>query len=86
MKTNKSEAGRKLMKWLFDARAATGMTMREVASKLKVPHSWVGKVELGDRRLDVLEFVRYCQILGADPKKGLDMVNAGKKAKAGRKG
>jgi transcriptional regulator with XRE-family HTH domain len=86
MKTKKSEKGRQLMKWLLDARHASGMNMREVAAKLKVPHSWVGKVELGDRRLDVLEYVRYCQVLGADAKKGLDVVAGVKKAaKAGRK-
>ncbi len=74
------------MKWLIDARLAAGMTMRETSARLKVPHSWVGKVELGDRRLDVLEFVHYCQILGADPKKGLDVVIASSKGKSGRKG
>jgi len=45
--------------------------MRDLAAKLDVSHSWVGKIEQGERRLDVLEYVRLCKALGVDPGKGL---------------
>ena len=79
MKMNKTEKGRLLLKWLRDAREKQGMTMRDVAAVLKLPHSWVGKVEAGDRRLDVLEFIKYCQVIGADPIKGLKLLQKAKK-------
>ena len=50
--------------------------MREVAVMLGVPHSWVGKVETGERRLDVAELVRLCRALKIDPHQGLAIVVA----------
>lgn len=81
MKMNKTEKGRKLLQWLREARESKGMTMRDVAAVLKVPHSWVGKVETGDRRLDIIEFTRLCQVLGVDPAKGLKLLEGVKKGK-----
>lgn len=37
------------------ARERAGLTQRELAARLKVPHSWVAKVEAGERRIDVVE-------------------------------
>lgn len=85
MKMNKTEKGRALLKWLREAREEKGMTMRDVAHVLKLPHSWVGKVESGDRRLDIIEFAKYCQIIGADPLAGLKLLDGGKKAKTGKR-
>ena len=61
----------KLLKWLKERRMEEKLTMRQLAVRLDVHHSWVGRVELGERRLDVMEFVRYCNALEADPFKGL---------------
>jgi transcriptional regulator with XRE-family HTH domain len=40
----------------------------ELAARLGKPHSYVAKVELGDRRIDVIEFIEYCQALGISPR------------------
>lgn len=45
--------------------------MREFATELGVPHSYIGKVEQCERKLDVLEFVKYCEALGVDPSEGI---------------
>lgn len=74
MKMNKTEKGRLLLKWLRESREKKGLTMRDVAALLKLPHSWVGKVEAGDRRLDVIEFAKYCQTIGADPVQGMKLL------------
>ena len=52
--------------------------MRELADKLAVPHSWIGKVEQMERRLDVLEYVRLCQGIGIDPIEGITLIQAAK--------
>lgn len=51
------------------------LSMRQLAEKLDCPHSFVGKVEQGERRLDVIEFVEYCKALNTDPKKGLLLIS-----------
>ncbi len=48
--------------------------MRELAETLGKPHSFVQKVETMERRLDVYEYTIYCQALGVDPKRGIDIL------------
>ena len=43
------------------------LTVLELAEKMGVIHSLVGKVEKGERRLDPIELVVYCKAMGADP-------------------
>ena len=52
---------------LKEAREAAGMTQRELAERLDRAHSFVGKIETGERQLNVLEFCEYVQAIGADP-------------------
>ncbi|MDA3874577.1 MAG: helix-turn-helix transcriptional regulator [Kiritimatiellae bacterium] len=47
-------------------REAAGMTQRDLAAKLDREHSFVWRMEKGERRLDVVEFHYVCQALGAD--------------------
>ncbi len=63
-----------LLTWLKEQREAQGFTMRDLGAKLKVPHTLVGKVEQGERRLDVVEFVEYCAALDLDAKEGLALI------------
>lgn len=63
-----------LRSWLRHERQAQKLTMRVLAERLDRPHSFVQRVEEGDRRLDVVEFVQYCQALGVDPQIGLYLV------------
>lgn len=48
--------------------------MRDLATRLNKPHSYVHKVEQGERRLDVIEYVWYCKALGLEPEKGLALI------------
>lgn len=57
---------------LIDKRSKAGLTQRELALRLGVVHSLVGKVEKGERRLDVIEFISYCEALGVEPNELLD--------------
>lgn len=47
-------------------REELGLSQRALAARLDVVYSFVGKVETGDRRLDVLEFMAYCEALELD--------------------
>lgn len=47
-------------------REAAGLSQRALALLLDVPHSWVAKVETGERRLDLLEFQRFAAACRAD--------------------
>lgn len=60
-----------LITWLAEARAKRDWSMRELAERLDVPHSFVQNVENLDRRLDVYEYVIYCRTLGVNPSAGL---------------
>lgn len=52
---------------LRDLRAANGLSQRELAARLKVPHSWVAKVESGERRIDLVELYWYAVACDAEP-------------------
>ena len=74
-KTVSSEENGKLTKWLKSKRHEKGHTMRSLAQVLGTPHSFIGKIENQERRLDVIEFLRYCEALEVDPYEGLNLVN-----------
>lgn len=54
---------------LKDAREKAGMTQTTLAKRLKKYQSFVAKYESGERRLDVIEFVRICRMLSIEPAK-----------------
>lgn len=61
-----------VIKALREARIASGITQQEVASAFGRPQSFIAKVESGERRLDVVEFVRYCRLVNIEPVSILD--------------
>ena len=48
-----------------------GLSQRALAERMNVVHSFVGKVETGDRRLDIFEFIDYCHALNWQPEEVL---------------
>ena len=46
--------------------ATVGLTQQFVEDKLGRPQSFVAKYEQGERRLDVIELVVVCDLVGAD--------------------
>lgn len=47
---------RALRNELRQLREAAGLSQRALAARLSVPHSWIAKVETGERRIDLIEF------------------------------
>ena len=58
----------KLCAWLRARREEQKLKTRELAAQLDVDHSKVVRVEGGGTRLDVVEFVRWCVALQANPR------------------
>ena len=56
-----------LRKRLVSTRASAGLTQRQLAKILNVPHSWIAKVESGERRIDLVEFAWFCNACGVSP-------------------
>jgi len=52
---------------LRESRQSAGLTQRDLAARLAVPHSWVAKVESGERRIDLIEFGWFMAACGLDP-------------------
>ena len=59
---------------LIERRKAARMTQAQVAEKLGWHQSAVASIEAGQRRIDVLEFLRLADVLGFDPDKLLKTV------------
>ena len=77
-KTLHSKEYKTLTSWLKAKRVDQGLTVRELAEKIGVAHSFVGKVEQGERRLDVIEYLSYCDALTASPVEGLETIKISK--------
>jgi transcriptional regulator with XRE-family HTH domain len=59
---------------LVSARKSAGLNQSELAKRLGRHQSYVSKVEQGERRLDVVEFVQFADAIAADPIKILRAV------------
>lgn len=69
-----SEDYKLLLAWLKAGRERRGLTIRGLANLLNESHAVIGKIETGERRLDVFEFVQLCQALGLKPAEGIQIL------------
>lgn len=70
-----SEPHKALVECLIQARHDAGLRQEDLADRLGKPQSFVSKVERGERRLDLVEFLIMARAVGADPKAILDAVS-----------
>jgi hypothetical protein len=57
----------RLIATLTELREHAGVTQQELAKRMGKHRSFVWKTEGGQRRLDLVEFVRWCRGCGVDP-------------------
>ena len=74
LKSIYTEKNQFLLSWLVSKRNEAKLSQRQLAEKLDIHHSIVGKIETGERRLDVVEYCTYCEALGSDPIDGLKLI------------
>ena len=63
-----------LQGWLKSQHKSQNLTMQSLADRMARPNSFIAKVEQGERRLDVVEYVWYCRKLGVNPQDGLLLI------------
>jgi transcriptional regulator with XRE-family HTH domain len=68
-KTIHSQQAELVRQMLIKLRTRAGLTQRQLAAKLDRERSFVGRLELGERRLDMVEFFWLCRACKADPAK-----------------
>lgn len=66
-KSLRTPAQRALQKILAEKRASLGLTQADIAGRLERPQSFVAKYELGERKLDLIEFCAIARVLKTDP-------------------
>lgn len=64
MKTIYRPSYQALIQNLIELRKSQGITQSVLAERLNKPQSYVAKIEGCERKLDVLEFMELCQVLG----------------------
>ncbi|MEP2530781.1 helix-turn-helix transcriptional regulator [Shimia sp.] len=70
----RTRAYQDLLKALVLARQDAGLSQAQLAERLGKPASFVGKYELGERRLDVVELVVVLKVIGVSVKDVLGAV------------
>ena len=70
-----SKQHKALVELLIAKREAAGMTQAELANRLGEYQSFVARLESGQRRVDVVEFLELARILGFDPSKAIRAIN-----------
>ncbi len=52
------------LKQLRQARLDAGLTQEQLAERLQQTQSWISKCERGERRIDVIELMKFCEAMG----------------------
>lgn len=68
MKTIRSRRHRALCAALVSARKAARLSQSELASRLKTSQTVIARIEIGERRIDVIEFIDLAKALRFDPR------------------
>jgi transcriptional regulator with XRE-family HTH domain len=71
-KTLGSARHKALVDLIVAKREAVGLTQTQLADKLGEYQSFVARLESGQRRIDVIEFIEIARVLGFDAAKALN--------------
>jgi transcriptional regulator with XRE-family HTH domain len=65
---------------LREIREEASLTQRELAKRLRLTHSLVHNSETAERRVDVMEFIDWCEACGKNPIEVLQQIIKRRKA------
>jgi transcriptional regulator with XRE-family HTH domain len=60
-------AAAELVRALVAMRKAAGLTQRELAEAVGREQNYIGRIETGQRRVDLVELIRLCRACGRQP-------------------
>jgi transcriptional regulator with XRE-family HTH domain len=63
-----------LLAALVAARRAKGLNQTAVAKALGIGQPMLSKIEQNQQQLGLLDFIRYCDAVGVEPAKGLEIL------------
>ena len=67
MDTIRTQRHLKLVEILVAARRAAGIRQAELARRVSKTQTFVARFEAGQRRIDAIELLALCRIIGIDP-------------------
>lgn len=70
-KTLGSPRHKALVELLIEKREAAGLTQADLANRLGEYQSFIARLESGERRVDVVEFLQLAEVLGFDAAKAI---------------
>ena len=68
----RSERHKELLQLLRQARKAAGLTQKQLGAFIERSQPFISKIETGQRRLDVVEFLELVEAMGARPHESID--------------
>jgi transcriptional regulator with XRE-family HTH domain len=71
LKALRSPRHRALCAAMVAARKAAGLSQHELAVRLKTSQTVIARIEIGERRIDVIEFIDLARTLRIDPREVL---------------
>ncbi len=71
LKSLRSPRHRSLCATLVSARKAAKLSQHELARRLKTSQTVIARIEIGERRVDVVEFIDLARALKLDPREVL---------------
>jgi transcriptional regulator with XRE-family HTH domain len=74
LKTLRSRRHRALCAALVSARKRVKLSQHEVAVRLKTSQTVIARIEIGERRIDVVEFIDLARVLKIDPREVLSQL------------
>lgn len=76
MVTKAQHAGpyRYVTRLLRELRENASLTQRDLGAAMGKPQSWVHNCETGNRRVDVTEFIAWCEACGIKPEHGFQRI------------
>lgn len=74
MKSVHSDTYKAAIRVLKEARRGARLSQQQVAERLGRPQSFVAKVERGERRIDVAEFIAIARAIGTDPVRAFSVI------------
>lgn len=75
IKSINTEKYQKLIDWLKEERLSKGLSVRDLALVIDEPFQFVSKIETIQRKLNVYEYVQYCEALNLNPSDGLKILS-----------